>query len=58
MEKERFKISTKISFGGRYYFGDFVHAKNIETVKRTKVYRHYKKQLNEGKILGLEIKSF
>jgi len=55
---KRIRVNTKVNFGGRYYFSSFIYAKGLETVKRTKAYKYYEKQLNEGKIVGFELEYF
>ena len=55
---KRIRVSTKLSFSGRYYFSSFIYAKGMHTVKRTKAYKYYDKQLNEGKIIGFQLEYF
>jgi hypothetical protein len=54
----RYKISTKISFNSRYYFANWCYAQSIRGAKQTKTYKHYKKEFNDSKIVGLTIEQF
>ena len=52
--KQKFKLSIQKNFCSNYFFVCFIYAKNINSVKRTKIYKSYLKQLNESKITGLQ----
>jgi len=54
----RYRINTKISFSGRYYFAAFTYAKSIRGAKQTKVYKHYLNEFNASRIVGLQIEPF
>jgi len=56
--KQKFKLSIQKNFCNNYFFVCFIYAKNINTVKRTKIYKSYLKQLNESKITGLQYEVF
>jgi len=54
----RYKISTKISFNGIYYFSSWCYAKSFKGAKRTKIYKHYINQLNNCNIVAIQIEKF
>ncbi len=54
----RYKISTQISFGSRYYFAAFTYAKSMKGAKQTKVFKHYLNEFKTSKIVGLQIEPF
>ena len=54
----RYKISTKINFNSRYYFANWCYAKSFNGAKRTKIYKHYINELNNCKIVALQIEKF
>jgi len=54
----RYRINTKISHSGRYYFASWCYAKSVRGAKQTKVYKHYLQEFNASRIVGLEIERF
>lgn len=54
----RYRINTKISFSGRYYFASWCYAKSIRGARQTKVYKYYLNELDKSRIVGLEIEKF
>ena len=54
----RYRINTKISFGGRFYFAAWTYAKSFRGAKQTKVFKHYLNELDKSRIVGLEIERF
>ena len=54
----RYRINTKISFGGRFYFASWCYAKSIRGARQTKTYKYYKNELNSSRIVGLQIEKF
>ncbi len=54
----RYRINTKISFGNRYYFASWCYAKSLRGARQTKVYKHYKNELDKSRIVGLQIEKF
>jgi len=54
----RYKISTKISPTSRYYFANWCYAKSIRGAKQTKVFKHYKEEFANSRIIGLQIEKF
>ena len=57
-KKQRFRVKTKLSFSGGYYFSSFIYCKNFDTIKRTKAYKYYMNQLNNNSILAFQIERF
>lgn len=57
-KKQRFKVSTKVSLNGAYYFSSFIYCKSLETINRTKSYKYYIKQLDKNLIKGVLFEPF
>jgi len=54
----RYRINTKISHSGRYYFASWCYAKSFRGARQTKVYKYYLNELDKCRIVGLEIEKF
>ena len=54
----RYRINTKISHSGRYYFASWCYAKSLRGAKQTKIYKHYLNEFKTSKIVGLQIEEF
>ncbi len=54
----RYRINTKISHSGRFYFASWCYAKSLRGARQTKVFKHYKNELDKCRIVGLQIEKF
>jgi hypothetical protein len=57
-KKQRFRVKTKLSFGGGYYYSSFIYCKNFDTIERTKAYKNYLNKLEQNEILAFQIERF